>query len=166
MQSFYLDKRAARQEHPINYLPILDQIQALSNERQQLWRCAHRDKFSPAWWKRHNRIEAIGKQLDRLWHLRRVELAGSQEWQTSEVDRMAADHYEDYRSRVGWYHLSDWRIEDESNPQRRYMSVAEGLRENQYSRYVERSPGGKHANKPNVGARARKRALQGMIQLN
>lgn len=120
---------------------ILDQILALSNERQQLWRIAHRDKFSSSWWKRHNRIEVIGKQLVRLWHVHRVEMSGYREWQPVEVNRMASDVFDDYRQRAGSDVDGVWRIEDEASHQHRYISVAEGLRDN-------------------------KRAIQSMIQLN
>lgn len=126
---------------------------------------AHRDKFSHGWWKRHDRIETIGKLLVRLWHLRRVELAGYEEWQSIGTDRLAGDHFADYRERAGADTGSVWRIEDETSSQRRYMSVEEGFRAKQYEHYVEK-PSGSRSNKPNVGARRRKRAIQGMIQLN
>jgi hypothetical protein len=143
------------QENIINTLTILDQIQALSNERQQLWRIAHRDKFSPNWWNRHDRIATIGKHLDRLWHMHRVEMADGQ-GQPNILDRIAGDHFEDYREHVGWYHISDWRIEDEASPHRRYMSVADGFQDNQYANYLKK-PTKKLSSKPNVGARQRKR---------
>jgi hypothetical protein len=49
----------------------------LSDERQHLWRKAGQNKFSDQWWKQHDRILIIGKQLEQLWHIHRLELTGS-----------------------------------------------------------------------------------------
>lgn len=144
---------------------ILVKIQDLSNERQELWRIAHRDKFSRDWWKRHDRIEVIGKQLARLWHMHRIELADAADKQPDIMDRLSSEYFDDYREHVGWYHLSDWRIEDEAYAQHRYMSVEEGFADNRYSHNLKKQTK-KHAKRPNVGARQRNRAIHGMIQLS
>lgn len=84
-----------------------------------------------------------------------MEMADGQ-GQPNIFDRVAGDHFEDYREHAGWYHVTDWRVEDEANHQRRYMSVAEGLRDNQYEYYLKK-PTKKLSAKPNVGARQRKK---------
>lgn len=144
---------------------ILDQIQALSNERQQLWRVAHRDKFSHGWWKRHDRIEVIGKVLNRLWHMHRIELAKAADHQSIAIDRMASEYFDEFRERAGVEPDGIWRIEDETNHHRRYMSIDEGFADNLKGKYLKKQTQ-KRSKRPNVGARARNRATQGMIQLN
>lgn len=144
---------------------ILGEIQALSNERQQLWRIAHRDKFSRDWWKRHDRIEVIGKQLNRLWNMHRIELAKAEDQQSTALDPLASDYFEDFREHVGWYHVTDWRIEDETNDQRRYMSVMEGLIDNRYSNDMKK-PTKKRNKRPKMPTHQRQQAIQRMIQLS
>lgn len=144
---------------------ILDEIQALSNERQRLWYIANRDKFSRDWWQRHDKIEVIGKRLARLWHMHRIELAEAQRGSTAVTDRIHADHFADYRARAGVEPDGEWRIEDETNTQHRYMSVEKGFIDNQQSDHLKKQTP-KRSERPNIGARKRNRAIQGMIQLS
>lgn len=79
----------------ISSISTLDQINALSDERQQLWRKAGQNKFSDQWWGQHDRIIAIGKQLDQLWHIHRLELAGTRQQHVTRVQKGLFSDYTD-----------------------------------------------------------------------
>lgn len=74
------------------------QIQALSNERQQLWRRAGRDKFSAPWWERQRRVKRIGQELERLWHVHRCEIVRPQ--RRFAKDRVHGDVFSDFVDRL------------------------------------------------------------------
>lgn len=116
---------------------------------------AHRDKFSHDWWKRHDRIEAIGKQLNRLWDMRRLELAGTPN--EIAVDRITDGHFDDYRERAGEDRIGVWRIQDETAYDSHWMTIEHGLLENRVANTLK-NPSRKQTAKPNIGARRRKKA--------
>ncbi|MBA3867771.1 MAG: hypothetical protein H0X30_01305 [Anaerolineae bacterium] len=134
----------------------LDHILALSNERQALWSIAHVRKFSYDWRLRHDRIEAISKQLHRLWHMHRLELADHPDRRSSVMDRIGSDHFEDYRARVGVDPDGIWRIEDETYHERHYMTVGQGIQDNAYANGLK-NPTKERSSRPNVGARQRRK---------
>lgn len=65
-------------------------------------------------------------------------MSGYREWQAVEVNRVSSELFDDYRARAGSDVDGTWRIEDEASHQRRYISVAEGLRDNRYGHYLEK----------------------------
>lgn len=69
----------------------LDTIQALSNERQALWRLAGKQKWTPA---QRERVLFIGKRLETLWDTRRRELAEPD--RTFIEDRIQGDLFRDF----------------------------------------------------------------------
>ena len=70
------------------------QIQALSNERQQLWRKAGRDKFGEAWWERQRRVKRIEQELEKLWHMHRCEIVRPH--RRFAKDRVHGDTFSDF----------------------------------------------------------------------
>jgi len=119
-------------------IETLDQINDLSNERQQLWRMAHRKKNSADWWARHDRIVAIGKRLERLWATHRNEVAATQVWETLPTDRLNLAQFDDFHARGGG---SAWRIEDETAYSPHWMTIEQGVRDNQYAHYLKKPTG-------------------------
>jgi len=95
-------------------------------------------KFSDKWWKQHERIIAIGKQLERLWATHRNEIAANQVWEVLPTDRINLATFDDFHSRNSGGSASEWRIEDEALFERRWMSVEEGIRDNQYAQYLKK----------------------------
>jgi hypothetical protein len=75
----------------------MEQIQALSNERQRLYRAKWTKRNQPTF---RERIKQLDRQIATLWHLHRCELAA--ESRCSALPRPASlDIYADYRSRIG-----------------------------------------------------------------
>lgn len=78
----------------------------MSDERQRLWRLLEKGKFSDVWWDRRERVISIAKQLERLWHTHRLELAGTRQ---QHVIRIQEDLFSDYTDpqRLGVNHIDE-----------------------------------------------------------
>lgn len=111
----------------------LQQIHALSEERQQLWRLAAKKKLTPEQWERCFRI--IPKQLEQLWHVHRNDLAIASKPQKPTRDSVSKALFDDYLDpmRVGQqevnpdelngFTIKDMPVFDHSRTQRKYSLV-------------------------------------------
>lgn len=77
----------------------MGQIQALSNERQGLWRLAGKQKLNE---KQHERLHDLKGIIERLWDVHRSEMAGRYQAARQPADFLYQEWADDFNDRQRW----------------------------------------------------------------